>query len=688
MTMQRANPLQRIKALVCLATAISLSLPYPVFGQGSVPSDSGNQEHLRSVQVNDDPDTSTNPTLAGLEETLRQAGQKTTPSVEIPASINLLKAATPALVARTFWQARGQEVSNRPLALTSPRFATGLEEPSLPATFTPTEFTASLRPERIQQIEKLAGTIEQGGYDRTSGSRGVIIALPPGEWFVVEIAGRMTTVRAIKLVGVGFLNEAGQMIRPQALPYEAYQRSTLDIVFNSKGLLITQWVPPDPLGALLSEDAQTEIDISSYVLGQGIAVTVPLGHGVYPTLKLNGHTGGFKVLGLSDPQDSRFFMEDQKRSKKELWTLGRTLRALHDGGFAGNNPLAGVIHGGPHTGNFTVHNGEVGVTDLTDAKRKTDFTSVHEMLGNQYLDLLRARNSVIQDYGAEAETPFLQGYFYDRGDKVNPSELDWGLIRWTGWTFFGEATRTPFGWIRSPIVELIQAINPAAVIPPKPGPTVDTVARTFAADRDLHRTAEGLTPEWSQLYKATQFPENFRGDFVVPIPSLSPQIHDDLALLEAESIAQRVQGRRVHIERVTRDQDMMSWIEGVLLSYARAAFQGHLGVVLGVVARSEYPNFEQDLEQLRQRLEREYPQYRSGWDRMRDRISFIWTYLEDLHAPEGQEARASYFQWFNTWVENPNRSFIHMDIPLIYPPEVWQQLDQKVRDAARLLLSA
>lgn len=119
--MQRVDPLQRIKVLVCLATAISLSLLYPpAFSQVSVLAESENREHLRSVQVNDDPDPSTNPILAGLEEALRSSPSGVAQPVEAPRR-----------PFSTLWAARGQVPTaglSLPEVIFSQNATAGMEE--------------------------------------------------------------------------------------------------------------------------------------------------------------------------------------------------------------------------------------------------------------------------------------------------------------------------------------------------------------------------------------------------------------------------------------------------------------------------------------------------------------------------------------------------------------------------------
>ncbi|GEM_PF-6454794 len=135
--MHRSSTFLQIKTLVCLITAISLIVPPAAISQG-VNFDSESRDHLRSVQVSNDPDPRTNPTFAGLEEALRRAGQEARPSVETPGPVTPARIAPPAPTApRTLWQSRGQEaISNRPIAPASPRLAaaaaSGLEE-TIPA---------------------------------------------------------------------------------------------------------------------------------------------------------------------------------------------------------------------------------------------------------------------------------------------------------------------------------------------------------------------------------------------------------------------------------------------------------------------------------------------------------------------------------------------------------------------------
>ena len=127
--MRWTHALDQVKIGVSLATAISLGLPSPVLSREASSSDSDQHHHLRAAQVQDDPNPQTNPTFAGLEEAMRRAGQEATSSVETPGSVTPARIAPPApVVARTFWERRGQVISSHPIAPDSPRFAAGMEE--------------------------------------------------------------------------------------------------------------------------------------------------------------------------------------------------------------------------------------------------------------------------------------------------------------------------------------------------------------------------------------------------------------------------------------------------------------------------------------------------------------------------------------------------------------------------------
>ncbi len=102
MTMRQVNFSQHIRGLVCLVTAMSMTLPCPVFGLESGLSEPENQEHLRSVQINDDPDPNTNSILAGLEEALRSSPSEVAQPVE-----------TLHRPFATLWAARGQVPATR-----------------------------------------------------------------------------------------------------------------------------------------------------------------------------------------------------------------------------------------------------------------------------------------------------------------------------------------------------------------------------------------------------------------------------------------------------------------------------------------------------------------------------------------------------------------------------------------------
>ncbi len=182
-----------------------------------------------------------------------------------------------------------------------------------------------------------------------------------------------STVRAVKLKGVGWTAADGTFRPPSAVSYfEGGPARWLHVDYDGEGRMLAEPAEDRPWGALLLDRARNEAAMLARVRAAGLPAPVPLGYGEFPDFSFVGRRTGFVVIGLADPDDRRAGQDVLVREAAAprepaaeagfvAWFAGLAQdvaalqRRVHAAGFTG---------GGPHLGNFSVTGAEVALHDL------------------------------------------------------------------------------------------------------------------------------------------------------------------------------------------------------------------------------------------------------------------------------------------------------------------------------------
>ena len=182
-----------------------------------------------------------------------------------------------------------------------------------------------------------------------------------------------STVRAVKLKGVGWAAADGTFRPPSAVSYfEGGPARWLHVDYDGEGRMLAEPAEDRPWGALLLDRARNEAAMLARVRAAGLPAPVPLGFGRFERLRFAGRPTGFVVIGLADPDDRRAGQDVLAREAETpsepaaeagfvAWFAALALavaalqRRVHAAGFTG---------GGPHLGNFSVSGAEVTLHDL------------------------------------------------------------------------------------------------------------------------------------------------------------------------------------------------------------------------------------------------------------------------------------------------------------------------------------
>jgi|GEM_PF-1216460 len=320
-------------------------------------------------------------------------------------------------------------------------FISFINQKPFSSEFRQTNFAELVPQEELDRAIRTANW-EDFSPDSYSGMRSVTLRLRK------PIVYNGVTYTHIKLKGVVF----NRVFQPRAHKFIApatsidsppHEIAVPDI--SNEGFFV-QHDQLNPEGGLMEDVAENEITMMQRGLNDHLTLDIPLGHGVYDRLIMEGQKMAY-VASLV-PGDGEKQMEDlmseclqrnapvigntrtvtgnnvttiREEMEDIFYSQGQKLREAHD---------KGMFLAFPHIGNFYFLNNKYFHRDFSEARvvQITDKTSYRRALGCRLIDIAEALQhfhqlQIYYDHGREywdtrvqfhPESAFLMGYFYDR----------------------------------------------------------------------------------------------------------------------------------------------------------------------------------------------------------------------------------------------------------------------------------